>query len=249
LLRDFQRRAHNFLAAQHLPAAEMVGEWLALMQHFGAPTRLLDFTRSPYVAAYFAFEDPPPEKAAEEPPPECAIWAVNTRWCLRNFGGFAAAQHGLFGLTEAAMTSLVGSLPPPALFQRLVLGSAAKSQLERHALSHINNAVCEFEPFRISERMAAQQGTFLWTGDINQTVQENFAAYGDWNEGVGLLTMPLTQRNRALGQLRRMNITRASLFPGLDGFAQSFRNALVKESPEEIAQRLRLQHYGIGKPT
>ena len=44
LLRAFRRRAHNFLAAEHLPADDMSGEWLALMQHFGAPTRLLDFT-------------------------------------------------------------------------------------------------------------------------------------------------------------------------------------------------------------
>jgi FRG domain-containing protein len=30
------------------------GEWLALMQHVGAPTRLVDVTRCPFVAAYFA---------------------------------------------------------------------------------------------------------------------------------------------------------------------------------------------------
>ena len=44
-------------ARTKLPNLEHLVEWLAAMQHYGASTRLLDFTRSIYVALYFAFEN------------------------------------------------------------------------------------------------------------------------------------------------------------------------------------------------
>lgn len=63
--RIFRRKAHQFL--QHLPKDGDAFEWLAIMQHHGAPTRLLDFTWSPYVAAFFALQ---------QATNNSAIWAV-----------------------------------------------------------------------------------------------------------------------------------------------------------------------------
>ncbi len=54
ILRIFKRKAHQFLAQPPDPDDDF--QWLALMQHHGAPTRLIDFTWSPYVAAFFALE-------------------------------------------------------------------------------------------------------------------------------------------------------------------------------------------------
>jgi hypothetical protein len=66
ILRIFKRKAIHFL--EDPPDRDDDFEWLALMQDHGAPTRLLDFTWSPYVAAFFALHNSTKE---------AVIWACN----------------------------------------------------------------------------------------------------------------------------------------------------------------------------
>lgn len=68
IVRIFQRKGHLFLT--HIPDRSDTFQWLALMQHHGAPTRLLDFTWSPYVAAFFALE---------RTTTQGAVWALNPK--------------------------------------------------------------------------------------------------------------------------------------------------------------------------
>jgi FRG domain len=64
--REFRRHAHSYLS--RVPSETDTLEWLALMQHYGAPTRLLDFTESFWISLYFAIED------AES---DCAVVALD----------------------------------------------------------------------------------------------------------------------------------------------------------------------------
>ena len=70
-LREFRKRARLYL--KQVPEASDIVGWLSLMQHYGTPTRLIDFTHSFYVACYFALIDAKSD---------AAVWSINHEWLL-----------------------------------------------------------------------------------------------------------------------------------------------------------------------
>lgn len=108
-----QQWAEAYNVGERSLIGEIKPELVALAQHHGIPTRLLDFTRRSLVAAFFACEQW--MQFADEKPAAMAVWAINLRELSREFCrvqpirvpryqmSYLHAQDALFLLdTEAA---------------------------------------------------------------------------------------------------------------------------------------------------
>jgi len=208
LIRDFRRR---YTGADAPEVQKDKLYCLALLQHHGAPTRLLDFTYSPFVAAYFAFEDDEDTSA---------MWCVNGDWAL-----------GECRKVE------------PQVDRRNI--DVERNDATFDAVYHTGKRAFAFpdNPLILNPRLITQQGVFLIPGNLSRSFMSNLKGLDGWNSGdhVVKLRFRLTTRFKrtALGELHAMNITRASLFPGLDGFAQSLK--------QRVWFYRRLAHRRVGR--
>lgn len=208
LLRKFKRQC--FLYTSQPPEDENIMEWLALMRHYLAPTRLIDWTYSFFVALFFAIEN-----ASSN----AAIWALDTDWLQEQVGKYFPDERDIFDRDQHIKKET---------FKELFTQDKAKA------------IVYAVNPYRRNERLSIQQGIFLCPGRIDIPFEDNL---------VGLLSkqnarkyfkklsinLNCTTRNEILRHLSGMNVSRAALFPGLEGFARSietnlaFPNSLVSE--------------------
>ncbi|HEV7331846.1 MAG TPA: FRG domain-containing protein [Flavisolibacter sp.] len=208
---EFQRGARNYLTKDQIP--EHLIEWLALMQHHGAPTRLLDLTKSPFIAAYFAFEFAP---AKEEQ--HVAVWCLNVEH-LKNAALDILSQE--FGEALKETQNLINE----KLFEVLFY------QNNKHLVFPV-------EPFRMNRRYSLQQSIFLSTGTSGAPFMEQLLfLQNTMSKAIVKLEIPSCDKKVALRELLKMNLHRASLFPDLDGYALSMKlryNSM--KTPEEVEQ-------------
>jgi hypothetical protein len=73
----------------------------------------------------------------------------------------------------------------------------------------------------MDDRLIAQSGTFVVPGVIDRPLPDILDGYASDDELLRKIVLPSSVRGDAMKWLYRMNITNASLFPGLDGLARS----------------------------
>lgn len=192
IVQEFRRR---YTGRQRRLLFEDTLYCMALMQHHGAPTRLLDFTYSFYVAAYFALEP-----FGEAP----TLWCLNGRWFREQ--AVRVVGEELIRTRERERNERT--------FRALYMADPP------HRLVFPEN------PFPLHRRLIIQQGVFACPADITVPFLDNLNAPGPHAEDAVVkveLAFSVEEQRAALAELLEMNVDRATLFPGLDGFAQSLR--------------------------
>ena len=84
MIHKFKRQYAHF--SQDKPEDDDYIEWLSIMQHYGSPTRLLDFTYSIYVALFFAVENSRVDQ-------DGAIWGIDSNWLNRKYESIGPPEY------------------------------------------------------------------------------------------------------------------------------------------------------------
>lgn len=195
ILRNFIRYSRP-----HLDQARPHDEWELLIaaQHHGVPTRLLDWTYSPLVAAFFATR---PLRQGQER--DRAVWRLDWQRMHRHF-----------------------KLPPLALLiedlDSVFAGDGPSSPFTLFARSPDRPFACMLEPPSLDSRIAAQAAAFTFMSDRTRSF-DRFLEEQGLADALSRYVIPAAEVSRMRDQLDMVGIDERRLFPDLDGVASAIQ--------------------------
>ena len=189
LLRNFRKYARAEAAV-----ADSIWDWLALGQHHGLPTRLLDWTYSPLVALHFATENPADFDR------DGIVWGVD----------FVAANRRL----PARLRRMLREEGSDTFTVEML--AAFKTLRDFDKLSR-DPFVVFLEPPAVDRRILNQFALFALMSDPTATMD-------DWvrehPELCRLVIVPASLKWEIRDKLDQANVNERVLFPGLDGLSR-----------------------------
>lgn len=200
LLRNFSKYAH-----QNVVERDSMWHWLSVAQHHGLPTRLMDWTYSPYVAMHFATEN------IEKFDVDGTIWAVDYIEVNKNVPDILKDElqkEGANVFTSDMLLNHVNSL------------SDLKSLSKKDFMLFM-------EPPSIDDRFINQFAFFSISSNPKLAMDEWLQKHPDtWMK----IIIPKSLKWEIRDKLDQANITERVLFPGLDGLSQWLKR---QYSPKE----------------
>jgi len=208
LLRNF--RKYSQPVSSQLPS---FWHLLTIAQHHGLPTRLLDWTYSPYIALHFATAN------HEKYDIDGVIWVVNFEKAhellppqLKKCLGEEGAQAFTVELLSNLQSETDDRMPPAdSSFHDVIRSLEGFDGLDRES-----DFLLFFEPPSMDDRIVNQFALFSVMPNSGIAVDDWLSAHGDLYKRV---ILPSALKWEIRDKLDQCNITERVLFPGLDGLS------------------------------
>jgi len=194
-IRVFKRKAHVFISDHSILYNTF--RCMAMMQHHGAATRLIDFTKSPFVAAFFALQGATGD---------AAVYALNTPalWYMTPKDMPELHRANINPRTNDVLEKYFLSNEYP------IIWFGEPDEMDHRLVAQSGLFVIPGQLHKPVEKLL-----------------EGYTSGGRKDPDLLIqLVLRHEMRQQSMKELYRMNITHASLWPDLDGLARSMNQEL-----------------------
>jgi hypothetical protein len=199
LLTRFKERSVPYLNHR----IDDVWELLFLMQHYGMPTRLLDWTENPFIALFFALSSAHKNQAGDYEQ-DAAVWILSpSKWNQTIF-----SHQSYSGSALSPTDKMISSYVP---------GSDSR---------YVNDYPAAILGIHNSPRIVAQRGSFCLFGKSLLPMEQIYTNLAFPDDGLIKLIIPHPAIESLLQKLLWMGISDSVVYPDLEGLAKETKRLL-----------------------